>query len=102
MNKTILTETQENTKMMPTCRYCKHWYTDPRQVKIPGRGICLRTNCVQSDNTDQTRWTRSDEGSLAHAVTTVASSFSYTLTVSQLETEPDFGCNQFQVKDETE
>ncbi len=76
------------------CENCQHWFTeDPTQIEMPGRGICLKVSSVQSEDR---RRTLSDENSQAHALTTVASTFGYKLAITQLETAPGFGCNQFE------
>jgi hypothetical protein len=82
------------TEEMITCQYCKHWFTDPDQVIMPGRGICLKANYVQTEGHRTPR----DEDSKAHAVTTVVSAFGYEMAINQLETTADFGCNQFKGK----
>ena len=75
-----------------TCQTCKHWFTDQTQIQIAGRGICLRANCVQRND----HRTLGDEGSQAHALTTVASAFGYEMAINQLETTAEFGCNQYE------
>jgi hypothetical protein len=86
------------TEEMITCQHCQHWFTDPDQVIMPGRGICLKANYAQGEGFAFPR----DEDSKAHAVTTVVSAFGYEMAINQLETTADFGCNQIVKKDPQE
>lgn len=79
---------------MDICKNCQHWLIDLNQIQIPGRGICLKTGTVEGQG--QTTYTH--ESSNAYAVATVASTFSYQMVISQLETTKSFGCNQFEEK----
>jgi len=79
------------------CRDCAHWFQDDKQLRLKGagRGICLKTTMVAGGDGSTTI---RDEGGLAIATATVMASFSPKMTVSQLETLPDFGCVQFEPK----
>lgn len=83
-------------KTCKNCKNCKHWFTArPKTVVMPGRGICHPTGRVKGMG----GVTHADEDSPAHAVATVISAFGYEMVISQLETDEDFGCNQFEEKE---
>jgi len=80
------------------CKNCKHWFVeDPKQIIIAGRGICLKTTSVKSDDNND-RMAHHDDDSNAFAISTVISTFGYRMVISQLETTEDFGCNQYEAK----
>ena len=76
------------------CKDCTYWYKDDTQLRLKGggRGICLKTTMVVSNSGTTTR----DEGGLAISTALVMTAISPRMTVSQLETLPEFGCVQFE------
>lgn len=85
---------------METCKTCTHWYTGNqsqlhRAHRESGRGICLKSTMVEG----QTGITYgNDEPGPAIAVGISIGSFPPQMVLGQLETTPDFGCNQYEAQ----